>query len=134
MKTWQVLNNSKHDIVDILLQNRGLKTAKEKKLFFEPLKPEELTLKALNIDQKEVKKAISRIEKARNNKERVVVYGDYDADGISATAIMWEALYNHGLDVLPYIPDRFEEGYGIKAESLEKLQESKTPNIKLTIK
>jgi single-stranded-DNA-specific exonuclease len=67
-------------------------------------------------------KAIGRIERAIQGKERVVVYGDYDIDGITASAVMIEALQQHGLEVSSYIPDRFEEGYGINQQALERLQ------------
>jgi single-stranded-DNA-specific exonuclease len=49
------------------------------------------------------------------------VYGDYDADGITGTAIMWEALFKMGLDVMPHIPVRSDEGYGLNEESIKKL-------------
>lgn len=135
---WQVLSKSKKvikdiaDITNILLKNRGIKTEKEKKDFFEPLDPLKIPLKSLGVKESDVKKAIERIKKAKKNKESVIVYGDYDADGITATAIMWETLHKLDLDVLPHIPDRFEEGYGINSESIEKLK-TKIPNLKLII-
>ena len=54
--------------------------------------------------------------------ESIFIYGDYDADGICATAILWEALHEFGLNVLPHIPDRFSEGYGINAQSVKDLK------------
>ena len=126
---WQILSKASKDIIETLLKNRGIKDKKE---FFEPLDPLKIPLKSLNIKESEIKKAIDRIKKARENKESVIVYGDYDADGITATAIMWETLHEFGLDVLPHIPDRFEEGYGINAESVTKLK-ARTPNLKLIV-
>jgi single-stranded-DNA-specific exonuclease len=133
---WEVLyklprSNTK-SIVDILLRNRGIKTAKEKKEFLSPKNLQKIEIKKLGISEESINKAINRIKKAKTNKESVIVYGDYDADGITATAIMWEALHAFGLDVLPHIPDRFEEGYGINAKSIEKLA-SKISNLKLII-
>jgi len=66
--------------------------------------------------------AIERIIAAAEAGQKVVVYGDYDIDGITASAIMIEALAALGLTAQSYIPDRFEEGYGINAEALAKLQ------------
>ena len=132
-KKWEVLNKGKtKDIVKTLLKNRGLKTKKEIKEFLAPAEPEKISLKEFGISQKEIKKAIKRIKKALKNKEKVIIYGDYDADGICGTAILWETLYFLGLNVLPYIPERFSEGYGINAQSIEN-PKSEIRNSKLII-
>lgn len=139
-KKWEIVNHLKikgekfkvTDIVDILLENRGIKTEKDKNKFFNPTTPTELTLKELGIDSKEVSKAIKRIEKAFKDKEKVMIYSDYDADGICAGAILWEALYSISKDVLPYVPERFSEGYGVNSESIRKLKE-KFPDLGLII-
>ena len=67
-------------------------------------------------------RAVERILAAAASKERVVIYGDYDIDGITASAVMMEGLTALGLEVSSYIPDRFEEGYGINQAALERLQ------------
>ena len=125
-RRWEILGKkkaeSKKQIVEILLKNRGIKTEKDKKEFFNPTPPEKITLKALGISQIEISKAIKRIKKALKTKEEVIVYGDYDADGICGTAILWETLYSLGLNVLPYIPERFTEGYGLNSESIKNLK------------
>jgi single-stranded-DNA-specific exonuclease len=59
---------------------------------------------------------------AAERSERVVIYGDYDIDGLTASAIMIEGLAALGIDAVSYIPDRFEEGYGINQAALEQLQ------------
>jgi single-stranded-DNA-specific exonuclease len=126
---WEILGKDNEDIVKTLLKNRGIKNAKE---FFDPTDPAKISIESLGIKKSDVKKAIERIKKAKKNRESVVVYGDYDADGITATAIMWEALHAFGLDVLPHIPDRFEEGYGLNSQSIENLK-FKINNLKLII-
>ncbi|MFV1917230.1 MAG: DHH family phosphoesterase [Patescibacteria group bacterium] len=137
-KKWEVLhrrpitNHGTQSIIDILLKNRGIKTKNEKDEFFKPTPPEKISLKKLGIKTTEVNKAIKRLSDARKKKEKVIVFGDYDADGICATAILWECLYGLGLDVLPYIPERFSEGYGLKEESVETLRE-KYKNLGLII-
>lgn len=132
-RNWEVLNKVKtKNIADALLKNRGIKTEKEKREFFNPIPPQKLTLKQLGISKLEVGKAIKRIKKALKSKEKVIIYGDYDADGICGTAILWEALYSLGLDVLPYIPERFSEGYGLNAKSVENLK-LKIENLRLII-
>lgn len=122
---WEILGKGKtgiSSITSILLKNRGVKTQKERREFFNPTRPEKLSLKALGISKLEISKAIKRIKTAKRKKEKVIVYGDYDADGICATAILWECLYKLGLHVLPYIPERFSEGYGLNAESVQRLK------------
>jgi len=118
---WKILSKIKSkNVIKILLANRGLKTKKEIDEFLNPKKPEEITLKEVGIDSSQVAKAITRIKKAIKNKEKIIVYGDYDTDGVCSTAILWEALNYLKADVLPFIPLR-EEGYGLKVERIEKL-------------
>lgn len=124
---WEILSKKSGNIIKTLLKNRGIKNEKE---FFNPVSPEKIELQALGISKLAIRKAIKRIKEAKKKKEKVIVYGDYDADGICATAIMWEALYTFGVDALPYIPERFSEGYGLNAESIDKL---KTLNAKLKL-
>jgi single-stranded-DNA-specific exonuclease len=127
-KKWKVLHHTRitdhstQTIVDILLKNRGIKSKKEKEEFFNPTSPEKISVKSLSLSSKVINKAIERIKKAQKKKEKIIVFGDYDADGICATAILWECLYELGLDAQPYIPERFSEGYGLKDESLQKLK------------
>ena len=126
---WEILGKSRtgitgiKSITGILLKNRGIKTKKEAGEFFNPTLPEKISLQALGISKLEISKAIERIKRAKKNREKVIVYGDYDADGITGTAILWETLYSLGLNVLPYIPERFSEGYGLNSESIKKLKE-----------
>ncbi len=69
-------------------------------------------------------KAVKRILEAAEKGERVVVYGDYDIDGITASAVLIEGLQALGIEASSYIPDRFEEGYGINQGALAALQSS----------
>ena len=54
-------------------------------------------------------------------KEKIAVYGDYDVDGITATALLSQVLISQQADVWPYIPNRFDEGYGVNTNALETL-------------
>src|SRR3989344_5552843 len=121
-----------NEIINLLLDSRGIKTKKEKTEFFKPTQPKDLGIKELGISDESLKKAIRRIKKAINDEEEIIIYGDYDADGICATAILWECLYKLTKNVTPYIPDRFEEGYGANAESIGNLK-SQFQNFKLLI-
>lgn len=124
---WEVLDKSQitsHQLlVTKLLNNRGLKTKKEIDEFINPDDPEKIRFKDLGIDNITLKKVVKRLDSAKKNKEKIIIYGDYDADGVCATAILWEAMYKLGFDVMPFIPDRFEDGYGLKAESVKRLKD-----------
>ena len=78
----------------------------------------------------DMEKGIGRVNNALINGEKVMIYGDYDVDGISSTCIMYMYLKNMGLNVYYYIPDRFEEGYGINKDAVKKAKEN---NIDLII-
>lgn len=71
---------------------------------------------------RDMDKAVGRIRSAIANKERILIYGDYDVDGLTATALLYTALKRSGAHVHNYIPDRVKEGYGLNAEALEKAQ------------
>jgi len=137
---WEVLNKFKvkssklkvSDIVDILLRNRGIKTKKEKEEFFKPTLPYDLSLEKLELNKVSLRKAVDRIKKSIQRNEEILIYGDYDADGICATAILWECLYSLTKNVKPYIPSRFEEGYGMNPDTISKLS-FQNPNLKLII-
>jgi len=68
--------------------------------------------------------AVDRIQYAIQHKEPLAVYGDYDADGVTATALMIEVLQKLGAEVQGYIPNRFDEGYGLNSEALDNLREA----------
>lgn len=95
-------------LVASLLVNRGLTTVQEAREFLEPdlLEFHDPFL----LDQMDT--AIDRITKAIKNEEQILVFGDYDADGVSSTTVMVTALKEKGANVEFYIPNRFTEGYG----------------------
>jgi len=72
---------------------------------------------------KDMEKAIDIIKLAIENKEKIVVYGDYDADGVTSTVIMYKGLKRSGADVEYYVPDREHEGYGINSDRIRKLND-----------
>lgn len=74
----------------------------------------------------------NRLKLAMENNERVVVYGDYDADGICASAILSLYLSDNGVQVYTHIPDRQGDGYGLNVESIEKIIENVMPDLILT--
>jgi len=100
-----------------LLLHRGLKTAQDASLFLNP-GLENLHSPFLFDD---MEKAVSRIQKAVANKELIMIHGDYDIDGITATAILYHSLrqYTDKDKLKTYIPHRLNQGYGIKKEAIQ---------------
>jgi single-stranded-DNA-specific exonuclease len=72
---------------------------------------------------KDMEKATNLIKLAIENKEKIVVYGDYDADGVTSTVIMYKALKRCGAQVEYYVPDREHEGYGVNSDRIRKLNQ-----------
>src|SRR4029079_19518666 len=106
MKRWEIIHkNSVDDLISVLLENRGLKNKKDIENFLHP-KLEDVTPDAVGIDAKQLAKALKRIKKAIKEKEQIVVFGDYDVDGITGSAILWETLHGLGATVIPFIPNR----------------------------
>jgi len=102
-----------------ILINRGLKTPAEIKSFVTP----DISQLSDPFDLPGMKTAVERITAAKNNEERVLVHGDYDADGLTATAIMIHALRMLDIDCRYFIPNRMEHGYGFKVSSVKKAKE-----------
>lgn len=69
----------------------------------------------------DMEKAVSHLLAVRDRGGKVAIYGDYDIDGLTATSLLLDALTSFGFDVISYIPDRFEEGYGLHTPALEYL-------------
>ncbi len=137
MKRWNILYNKKANlelkaekIVDILLANRGV-VGDGKKAFF-GLKVGDISSSTVGIEKKELEKFLKRIGEALDKKERIVIFGDYDVDGICASAILWETMYSKTKNAVPYIPDRIEEGYGLSVKGIDNVLE-KYPDTKLII-
>jgi len=75
---------------------------------------------------KDMAKAVKRIFEAKKKKEKVVIFGDYDADGVTGTSVLYDTLINFGIKPDVYIPDRKHEGYSLNLNALKKLKEKKT--------
>ncbi len=108
-----------------VLVNRGIKTPEDAEKFIYP--------KLSHFEDPflipDIKKACERIISAKEKKEKVVIYGDYDVDGVSATSILVETLNFLDIDVSFYIPSRYGEGYSLNMDSIKKLKDLKTDLI-----
>lgn len=101
----------------VILLNRGIKTPKAVNSYMK--KSLEDIHNPFMLDGME--EAVDRILSAIEKKEKIVIYGDYDVDGITATATVYKFLKSQGVDVSYYIPDRFSEGYGINILAINKM-------------
>ncbi|CAB3394448.1 single-stranded-DNA-specific exonuclease RecJ [Kyrpidia spormannii] len=100
-----------------ILAARNIRTGEEAKRFLNP-RLEDLEDPVM---MKGMAPALARIRKALENRESIAVYGDYDCDGVCATSILYLALRDLGARVQAYIPDRFQEGYGLHEEAIREL-------------
>lgn len=103
-----------------ILINRGILEAETARLFLRP----KLTELIDPSQMPGIEPAVARIKQAVTNKEKITLYGDYDVDGITGIAILWDILRMLGADVEYYIPHRIEEGYGLNAEAIRALVNS----------
>jgi single-stranded-DNA-specific exonuclease len=132
-KIWKLINksnsavNSIEDILKIIYANRCLDSIDSIAAFTNP------SLLTIDFNIGDMEKVIERLKLAINKKEKIIVYGDYDADGVTATAIMWEALYKLGGNAKPYIPHREREGYGMSIIGIDALIEIEKPDLIITV-
>jgi single-stranded-DNA-specific exonuclease len=109
-----------HPILAQLLVQRSVNTYDEAKHFFRP------SLNDLHDPflMKDMDKAVERISNAILNKEKILVYGDYDVDGTTAVSLVYTFLHNQYVNVGYYIPDRYKEGYGISIQGIDYAKEN----------
>ena len=100
-----------------ILVNRGVQDLAAARYYLDTLKIQASS----PLEIPEISKAYERIEKAIQNKENILIYGDYDVDGTSSVALLYRAFGMIGIEVQYYIPDRHSEGYGINKQAIEKI-------------
>lgn len=130
-KTWQYFEqdeskskefSKKYSISEKLatmLINRGCNTEEKIEKFLNPTRKDFYDPYLL----KDMEKAVERIIKAIKNKEKTIIYGDYDADGITSITVLKKFLNQRGLNVDYHIPNRLEEGYGLNKQAIEKISQ-----------
>lgn len=112
-------------LLAVLLNIRGIDSPEKAQKFLS----DEAVLSS-PFEAKDMEKAAERIKEAIETCEKICVYGDYDADGVTATALLYSYLDTVGADVSYYIPSRSDEGYGMNIEAIDKL---KTDGVQLII-
>ncbi|MEO9258475.1 MAG: DHH family phosphoesterase, partial [Crocinitomicaceae bacterium] len=113
-------------LISQLLLQRGITTFDAARSFFRP----DLSDLHDPFLMKDMKEAVERLEKVKTNKEKILVFGDYDVDGTTAVALMSLFLKHTDFIFEYYIPDRYKEGYGI---SMDGIDYAKQQNCKLII-
>ena len=121
--------NDKKSLIDRLLEVRGIKSEDAKYEFLHPL---EITLTHPNAFC-DMQKAVERIVRAIDGKENILIYGDFDADGVTSTSVLMKTFSFLGGQVDYYIPDRDTEGHGLNTKALVKLLTKKNPKLVITV-
>lgn len=117
---WKVLPKKSDDLVEQLLYNRNIKGAEQIENFFNPA----ISDYRKDLEIPGIKKSQTRIKEAIKGGEQIFIYGDYDADGICASAILYKGLVSIGSKIMPYIPHRQTEGYGISKGGLDTIHKA----------
>ena len=136
MKKWNLLNYSE-DIFRKLTRKLNVSEPLAKVIAGRPFLYELIFSNAVedydsffnDVDLIDIDKASKRIEKAIKEKEKICIYGDYDADGVTSTAMLYTYLRKRGANVFYYIPDRTNEGYGLNIDAINKIHEKGTKLI-----
>ncbi|MBQ3048516.1 MAG: single-stranded-DNA-specific exonuclease RecJ [Oscillospiraceae bacterium] len=102
-----------------LLVARGVKTEEQAKSFLFGSNEFSDPMEYADMD-----KAVDRIRKALYEDERICVYGDYDCDGVTATVLLYSYFEDSGADVIYYIPDRYNEGYGLNKKAIDRIKKA----------
>lgn len=128
-KKWEYYNADEEKVNEIsekfnidkliarILLNRGIIEDEKISIFLNPNRNDFYDPYLLN----DMDKAVDRIIKAINNKEKIIIYGDYDVDGITSTTVLKKFLEERGIEIGYYIPNRLNEGYGLNNNAIDKI-------------
>ena len=131
-KKWEYLKNNKKEIEKLVqkyninellatvLANRGI-TTENADVFLNPTRKDFYN----PFEMPDMEKAIKRIIQAKEKNEKVIIYGDYDVDGITSITVLKSFLAEIGIETSQYIPNRINEGYGLNKNAIEKISEEK---------
>jgi single-stranded-DNA-specific exonuclease len=119
---WQIhhdcTNSSPQDILQSILNHRGLNTTTAIQEFLTPTSPLDYQPSDVDIDNIQLQTTVQILKSSISNHQPIIIYGDYDADGITATAILWEALHSLKANAIPFIPSREQHGYGLSINGI----------------
>ena len=127
-------NPTYKEIVNLLLKSRHIKNFDE---FLNPPPPLNLSLQDFGPPagglKKSFEKALKILKEIKEKNQMIVVYTDYDADGITGGAILWETLYLLGFKVMPYVPHRKREGYGFSKTGIDNVKKQFNPALIISV-
>jgi len=119
------------EIIKLLINNRKIKNLDD---FLNPKSPLDISLKDFDKKyQASFNKVIDLLKKIKKNDQMIVIYTDYDADGITGGAILWETLYLMGFKVMPYVPHRIKEGYGFSIKGIDNIKKQFNPGLIISV-
>src|SRR3989338_3369357 len=122
------------EIVTLLLKSRHIKNFDE---FLNPPPPLNLSLQDFGPPagglKKSFEKALNILKEIKEKNQMIVVYNDYDADGITGGEILWETLYLLGFKVMPYVPHRKREGYGFSKTGIDNVKKQFNPALIISV-
>jgi len=124
-----LIDTAGSEFVAKLLYNRGIDTQEKIKIF---LNSENIVISCPYLFE-DMKKTVERINTAVEKQESIVIYGDFDADGVTSTALLYKTLKHMGANVSYFIPDRSEEGHGLNSGSVCKLISSRKAKLIITV-
>ena len=120
--------NNLTDLVASILVGRNILNEDEIKVFLNPTRNDFYDPFLLD----GMKEAVDRIIEVIDKKERIIIYGDYDVDGITSICVLKQFLEDRGIEVAQTIPNRLEEGYGLNKEAIKRIAEEKY-NLMITV-
>jgi len=118
-----------HPVTAKLLNNRSVFNPKDANHFFYPL----LQNLSPPFQLKDIDRAVTRIADALKEKQKILIFGDYDVDGVTSTFLLWQFLRSVNAEVVYYIPDRITEGYGLKPAHIDPYAVSKQIKLIITV-
>lgn len=131
VKEWifRKFEGGEKSLINRLLSSRGIKDDKSIYEFTHPLEMQ-LTHPKVFLD---MEKSVNRIADAITNQEKIVIYGDFDADGVTSTSLLYKTLSHLGANVSYFIPDREKEGHGLDTKALVKLMTALKPKLIISV-
>lgn len=122
------LNLTDHPLLSAILHSRGITSTDEATQFLAPLRGTLADPRLLP----DAEQAVQRLREAINAGQRIIVFGDYDVDGLTSTAMLVRVLRRLGADPVPLIPHRIQDGYGLTARAVERILDEQ-PDLVITV-
>lgn len=120
---------NQEQLMNLILKNRNIT---DTNLFMNPKSPAEISIKDFGYTN-EIQNTLRILKEVKGKEKMVVVYTDYDADGITGGSILWETLHLLGFKVMPYVPHRQLEGYGFSIKGIDAVKKQFDPGLIISV-